>query len=297
MRRNVIAVLVASTVLVAGCAGERLPEKIKANANALNAMSAAKLITVEEPDPPFRRRIAKRTFRTGGAGGLIGLGVALTMTAISAAAENISSDIDSLPEISEDIAALVQNKLAIRIAERTGATQDESFEISDATRTLDFQKAEARSQLIGKAKAGGLTGVILDVRSDGAAVVSSGIRAAGDETFRFLTRLNAGLVDSTTGAVIAKSICVYGTSAVTLVQFEKKQKQIAEAYANALEAQADSGQHSDAATAADEPADNQSPESLPAKTFEEEFVMNAVDRCMRTFELEMLGPEPKPVAS
>lgn len=280
---SVAAILCVS--LIAGCATQKLPTRIALNDDAKVSMAGVQLVPVVEPAPAITRRINKRFVSTGGAGGLIGLGISLTATLVSAAVENASSDIDDIPALTEDMAAIIQAELMNRIVEKTGVVYDPAVSIPDPGRSMDFLTS-GKENLMAAAKKAGHTGVILDVRTQSQGILSSGIRSAGDEQFTYVTIMEAGLIKATTGDVIGRSKCIFTSPAATRLKLEADRKRIAEAYEVALREQE-----------TELPANSEDPEyseavskkqELPPKTFEEDIVRKTVKRCLRTFERELL---------
>lgn len=272
-------------VLLAGCANNsKVPARVTPDDAAKTAMKGAQLVPVVEPTPEITRRIDKRFISTGGAGGLIGLGVVLTSALVSAAVENASSDIDDVPVVEDDMAALVQAELIERIVEKTGAIHDPAVSISDPAREMNFLTS-GKEKLMAAVKKGGHSGVIVDVRTKSSGVLSSGIRSAGDEQFRYITVMEAGLIDAKSGAVIGRSKCIYTSPTATLQRLKADRKKIADAYEAALKAREAQPLEGTEETASTDAGSKEA--ELPPKTFKEDIIRKTVGRCLRTFEREL----------
>ena len=180
------------------------------------------------------RKINKRGFVARG-GGLIGVGVALTATLVSAAVENAASDVDTVPAFETDLAAEVQARLAERIVEATGARLLPNDAITDTGRSMSFLKS-GKEQLLADAKSRGFEGKILDVRATFTGIQSSGIRSDGDETFKYVAQMDAGIVDSKTGNIDARSKCIATVPGGILLKIKADQKKAEEAYFAAVDA-------------------------------------------------------------
>lgn len=277
LRLETIAIC-GAFLMVAACAAPP-PKHARLSTEAQDAMKGAALAVVAEPKAEFTRRIKKQSFVVP-AGGLIGLAVGLTATAISAAVENAASDIDSLPEVKADIAAMVEERLAQRIVEKAGVTYAPDSKIADAKNAFNFTDA-GKDALMSVAQTAGHSGPILNVRSRFTGIVSSGLRQDGDETFDSVVVLDARVYDGKTGVELGKTECESVVPIGTLVTYEKKLERFADAYRKAIEEQAaQSVEAPDADAASSEGSEaNEVEAELPPESFEDFVVQSHVKKC------------------
>lgn len=275
LRRSLL--LICLILPIAACQAPKVHEALSPESRA--AMQGSKLIGATEAKPELDRSIRKRGIVVAG-GGLIGLAVGLTATAISAAVENAASDIDAVPGFEADIAMLVEDGIGKRLEASTGVEFVASDSINDPNRSFSFTD-DGKDALLTAAKQAGHQGQILDVRSDFSGIVSSGIRQAGAETFTYVTRLRAQVVDVKSGAVLAKSVCDTTVPAGTLEDVKRNVKEYPEAYAKALEAAAEAADAEDAHAQPAEPA------KLPPETYLSEVVDRLAQGCINTLHLRM----------
>ncbi len=226
------ALITALALFVMGCSPT--PDHVRVSPEAMAKLQGQPLTGVTEAPPEFRHRIRKNQFVSRG-GSLIGVAIALTATAVSAAVENAASDIDQMRTPEMDIAARVERELATAMAEETGAIYDPSSAIADDARSYTHNQG-GQERLVAAAKALGHAGAVIDVRSESVGINSSGIRTSGPETFVLTTKLSVRVIDAVTGVELGRSQCNSGRELGSLATYQRNVAEYAagaEAYAEA----------------------------------------------------------------
>lgn len=289
MRKGIHLVLVLFVAVSAGCTQQ--PTDLGLTPEARGSLAGRAMIRVDEPQVEPTRRIQKRVFRPR-----FNIAAALLATAVSAAVENIASDVDDIPVPDVDLAAMVEERLMADLAVKTDALPS-ADPLPDRDRAF-APTDEGRAAAVAAARLAGRDGVLLNVRTTEHGIVSTGIRKGADEGFIYRAILHAELVDVTSGEQLARSLCSLQIGIGTLSDIPVIEARIAQEHETALaeRAQAEEdlarlrarARHSDAEEIARLLIKLEKP--LPPATLAERNVEAIVKGCRTNLGLGLLRP-------
>ncbi|MEM0923743.1 MAG: hypothetical protein AAGI13_11915, partial [Pseudomonadota bacterium] len=197
-------------------------------------LNGRELIRAVEPHPEGVRRINKPGFIAAG-GGLIGLAVVLTATAVVAVAENAASDVDAVQVPEADLAARVETRVMADLVAETGVLPVPAVLEDPEGRFLST--AEGIGLTTKAAQAMGYEGAVLNVITLDHGIVSGGAAfQSGDEAFVYAANMRAVLIDAAEGTELARGVCNRSVQIGTLEEAGRSEVRVRETYAKALSA-------------------------------------------------------------
>lgn len=300
---KIATVIIALLLVLAGCASVPRDRGLPTADRAMLADKTISLIEEPAPETEYVRSNVNNPMMIGG-----GLAVTLISAAIILAlnaAEAAMTDVDGLPAPKESIATHIEADLLQHLSEHTGATTGEVV-LHDLDRRFHADE-EGLTALLSTARFGKVEGVVLNVRTEYQAFVSSGRNLGlSEERFRLRSRHTATIVDLESGRQLAHVSCNHSLPIGTLEQIAKREAAAKRRYATALErreetlalldaARSAAIEGNDAGTLSEVEADidETRQDGLPAPTTMDSAVRKIARDCAQRFLLKLLTPPPR----